>query len=178
MIMITYDHKGNHLNMVYSLLINKIRFIEVNKISSSVFSLWMMDRTPHLIPSFYSTFQNRKVKAHSLYDVMSLFSGTLYFCVASSLRLGFGGEKVLYGVYFEIWPRHFQFQTHQSSFDRLSRCLLFLVSNRAQYFWYPSVDLEASRRELSNELSHVLIRVHLISYFNVWWLCGFWLSDY
>lgn len=65
---------------------------------------------------------------------MSPFSGTLYFCVASSLHLGFKGEKVLYGVQFEIWPKHFQFQTHQSSFDRLSRCLLFLVSKQSSVF--------------------------------------------
>ena len=40
---------------------------------------------------------------------MSPISGTLYFYMASSLRLGFGGEKVPYKVQFEIWPRHFQF---------------------------------------------------------------------
>jgi hypothetical protein len=86
---------------------------------------------------------------------MSLFPGTLLFCVASSLRLGFEGERVLFRVQFEIWPRHFQFQTHQSSFSRLSKCLLFLVSNQSSVFlvpqcWVGSVSSRAFQRAIAH----------------------------
>lgn len=73
---------------------------------------------------------------------------------AGSLHLGFRGGKVLYRVQFEVWPRHFQFQTHRSSCGSLSGDLLFLVSKLSTVFsvtqcWVGSVSSRAFQRAIA-----------------------------